>query len=84
MSKSSDSKPAATGGQIPIPKAARGGLKGFFRDVQRELKKVEWPTPPETNRLTGVVIVVCGIVTVVIVVMSFIADVMLRLIQGKL
>lgn len=48
-----------TGGAIPVPRAKRGGLKGFLVEVQRELKKVSWPTKAETNRLTGVVLIVC-------------------------
>jgi preprotein translocase SecE subunit len=44
-------------GPLPIPKSRRGA-KGFFTEVQREMKKVSWPTRPETNRLTGVVLAV--------------------------
>lgn len=55
----------------PIPKPGRGGLKGYFSEVIRELKKVQWPTPRETTRLTGVVAAVCAICLVVIYVLSF-------------
>lgn len=41
-------------GSIALPKSRRG-VKGFFNEVGREMKKVNWPTKPETNRLTGVV-----------------------------
>jgi preprotein translocase subunit SecE len=37
----------------------RRGLKSFLADVGREMKKVSWPSKSETNRLTGVVLIVC-------------------------
>ncbi len=43
-----------SGGGVPLPKSRRG-VKGFFKEVGREMKKVNWPTKKETNRLTGVV-----------------------------
>ena len=43
---------------IPLPRSRRG-LKSFFGDVSREMKKVTWPPVHETNRLTGVVMAVC-------------------------
>jgi preprotein translocase subunit SecE len=45
-------------GSLPTPKLRRG-LKSFLNDVLREMKKVSWPTKHETNRLTGVVLIVC-------------------------
>jgi len=45
------------GGSLPLPKSRRG-LKGFYNEVVREMKKVSWPTRTETNRLTGVVLAV--------------------------
>jgi preprotein translocase SecE subunit len=43
----------------------RRGVKSFLTDTLREMKKVNWPTKPETNRLTGVVLVVClGLVVI--------------------
>jgi preprotein translocase subunit SecE len=45
-------------GGVPVPKSKRGA-KGFFNEVVREMKKVSWPTRPETNRLTTVVLAVC-------------------------
>ncbi len=38
--------------------ASRGGLFRFFGEVISELKKVTWPTPQETVRLTMLVIAV--------------------------
>ena len=39
--KTSDQPKVA--GSIPLPKSKRG-LKGFISEVQREMKKVTWPT----------------------------------------
>lgn len=45
-------------GSLPTPKMNRGP-KAYLNEVMRELKKVNWPTKAETNRLTGVVLIVC-------------------------
>ena len=58
-----------TGGSLPIPKAKRG-IRSYFKDVQREMKHVSWPTRQETTRLTGVVLGVCFMVTVLLTVLS--------------
>jgi preprotein translocase subunit SecE len=44
---------------LPTPKLGRRGIGGFFKDVRLEMKKVHWPAPRETTRLTGVVMAVC-------------------------
>jgi len=68
---------------IPTPKMRRGP-KGFFNEVSREMKKVSWPTKAETNRLTGVVLTVCGILTVMLTVLSYACEALTNLItQGK-
>lgn len=69
---------------IPVPKATRGGIKGYINDVVRELKKVDWPPVKETNRLTGVVLAVCGLLAFLMTVMSLTVDTLVRLVQGKL
>lgn len=56
---------------VPLPKMRRG-VKGFFHDVSREMRKVNWPSRPETNRLTGVVLAVCGIVVLVLTVLNYV------------
>lgn len=56
--KTSGQAPKSTG-KLPTPKIKRGGLKGFFKDLQREGRQVSWPTPQETTRLTGTVLGVC-------------------------
>lgn len=55
---------------IPVPRSKRG-FKGFFAEVGREMKKVNWPTRAETNRLTGVVLAVCVLMVTVLVLMSY-------------
>jgi preprotein translocase SecE subunit len=35
-----------------------GGVRGYFEDTMEELRKVTWPTREETLRLTGIVLVV--------------------------
>lgn len=51
----------STPSSIPLPKSKRG-LKGYWTEVGREMKKVTWPTRHETTRLTGVVLAVCVMV----------------------
>lgn len=55
---------------IPLPKSRRG-FKGFFAEVGREMRKVNWPSKPETNRLTGVVLVVCGLIVLILVILNY-------------
>ena len=64
MSKKTLAASPAPGG-LPLPKVKRG-LFAFLADVRRELTKVSWPTVPETNRLTGVVLAVCLLLAVIL------------------
>ena len=66
-------------GSIPIPKSKRG-FKGFFTDVGRELKKVSWPTPKETNRLTGVVLMVCLMMALALMGLGLVASTLVALV----
>jgi preprotein translocase subunit SecE len=59
-----------TGGSIPTPDTSKG-LKRFLAETSREMKKVNWPTKKETNRLTGVVLAVCGLLVLILSIMSF-------------
>ena len=43
-----------------------GGLRGYFQDTAEELRKVTWPTREETLRLTGIVLVVTVIASVLL------------------
>ena len=54
-----------SGGGIAVPRSKRG-LKGYFSEVKREIKKVSWPTVPETHRLTGVVLGVCFLLVAIL------------------
>jgi preprotein translocase SecE subunit len=49
----------------------RRGVKGFYRDVVRELKHVTWPTPKEASRLTGIVLAVCALIVVLLMFATF-------------
>lgn len=66
---------------VPTPDTKRG-LKNYFIEVQREMKKITWPTPSETTRLTSTVIGVCLLVTAVLFVLSFGFEQILKLLIG--
>jgi preprotein translocase SecE subunit len=61
-------------GSIAVPKIKKEGLKGFYRNVVREMKHVNWPTMYEANRLTGVVLAVCIIAASILFVLSILFD----------
>ncbi len=63
---------------VALPGIKKRGLKGFYRDVVREMKHVHWPTRHETNRLTGVVLAVCLIVIGVLTALSIVFDTIFR------
>jgi preprotein translocase SecE subunit len=67
------------GGNLPIPKSRRG-IKGFINEVVRELKKVNWPTKAETNRLTGVVMAVTFMSVLILTAMGFLFEVIINFI----
>jgi len=71
---------APTPGSIAMPNVKKRGLKGFFRDVQREMKLVQWATPREGFRLTTVVLAVCAIVTAILTLLSYVADTLFRVV----
>ena len=58
-------EPRKQSGSIAVPKSKRG-MKGYFAEVKREIKKVSWPTVPETHRLTGVVLGVCAMIVAIL------------------
>ena len=66
MSKSPQLPDGPSG--IATPKFNRG-VRGFFAEVGREMRKVNWPPRTETTRLTGIVLAVCGMV--VLLMMAF-------------
>jgi len=71
-------KPKAAS-NVPVP-TMRRGVKGFYRDVVREMKHVTWPTPQETSRLTGVVLAVCILIIIMLQVLTYFFHIILQLI----
>jgi len=70
--------------KVALP-TSRRGAKGFFSETARELRKVNWPSPRDTTRLTGIVLTVCTGITVVLLVMSGLFDRIITLIEsGKI
>jgi preprotein translocase subunit SecE len=70
-------------GSLPLP-SSRRGIKGFYNEVVREMKRVSWPTKAETHRLTGVVLTTCVALVVLLSAMGYIFDTVIRLITtGK-
>jgi len=78
MSNTNQGEPSKGRGSVPIPKSKRG-VKGFFNEVGREMKKVSWPTRAETNRLTAVVLVVCAGLVVLFTALSVVFDTLVSL-----
>ena len=77
-------EPKKTPNSLPVPKAKRG-LRSFFNEVGREMKKVSWPTRTETNRLTGVVLAVCSMLVVFLTSLSVLIGIVIDLItKGKI
>lgn len=70
-----------SGGSIPLPKSKRG-LKSYFGEVVREMKKVSWPNSKETNRLTGVVLAVCGALVAILATLSVVFDTLVKLVTA--
>ena len=66
---------------VATPDTKRG-LGAFFADVQREMKKITWPTPPETTRLTSTVIGVCFLVAGVLFAFSLVIEQVFKLFLG--
>lgn len=58
----------------------RRGLKGFFNEVMREMKKVSWPTVQETNRLTGVVLLACLAMVTILTLLGYFFETVIRII----
>jgi preprotein translocase subunit SecE len=50
----------------------RGGVIRFFAEAFGELRKCVWPTREEVVRLTGIVIVIAGIIGFALGVLDFI------------
>lgn len=52
--------------QTATNKKTGNKMKGFFKGVKAEIKKVSWPSRKELINHTGVVIAVCAIVGLII------------------
>ncbi|MCA0360945.1 MAG: preprotein translocase subunit SecE [Armatimonadetes bacterium] len=65
--------------QLPTPDMKRGP-RAFFKDLQREVRMITWPTPQETTRLTGTVLGVCVLVVVLLFGLSLAIEQLFRLI----
>lgn len=74
-----ESKVAKPSGNVPVPKMRRG-FKTFLNEVWREMKRVQWPTRHETNRLTGVVLALCSMIVVLLFLMGMLVGSALQLI----
>ena len=49
-----------------IEKEKSGGIVNYFREVRGEVRKVTWPSREETIRLTGIVLAVTAVMTVIL------------------
>ena len=68
-----------TSNKLPLPTSKRGP-KSFFEGVKREMRKVSWPAYKETNRLFGVVVAVCLLLTVIMAGLGQFFEVVINLI----
>ncbi len=66
---------------VAVPNIQKRGMKGFFNDLKRELKQVQWPSRKEASRLTGVVLVVCVITTLILLALSVGIDKVFKLLM---
>lgn len=73
--------PPSAGGAPPIPRSPRG-VKTFFVDVVREMKKVTWPTRSETNRMTGIVLAVCALVVGILTALNIVVGTLMNILTG--
>jgi preprotein translocase SecE subunit len=64
---------------IATPKFKRG-MKGFLTETKREMKKVNWPSKKETNRLTFVVMSLVVGLALMLSAMGYVADTLITLI----
>jgi preprotein translocase SecE subunit len=78
MSTAMEDREQSAPTSLPIPKVRRG-FRQFFRDVGQEMRKVHWPSRPETNRLTGVVLGVCLLVVTFLTVLSVIIETIFKI-----
>lgn len=75
------STPSKQTSSVPIP-TSRFGLKGFFNEVGREIRKINWPSVKETNRLSGIVLSICFGIGILLYALSSVADLTVRFLLG--
>lgn len=73
--------PSRKPGSVPLPNTKRG-VGHFLREVRREMTKVTWPTVPETNRLTGVVLAVVVLLAITLGTLGLLFEALINLIRG--
>lgn len=73
-------------GPPPVRKKPKEGLiksiRGFFRGVGQELKKVHWPTRREVAIYTGVVLVVVAFIAVILMVADLVLGQVMNRVLG--
>jgi len=74
--------PPAVSSGVALPHSQRG-FKGYFKDVQREIKKIDWPSKEDTTRLTGIVLVVVLMLMGILLAFGFIVEQAIDRVIGK-
>ena len=59
------------------------GFKAFIEGVIREMRRVVWPTLPDTARLTAMVLIVCVVFVVYLWAAGIVVDTLLRAAEGQ-
>jgi preprotein translocase subunit SecE len=66
-----------------MPRSKRG-IKGFFSETRKELKKVHWPTRQENLKMSGVVLGISAMMAVLLLVLGYLSNAIVSLIvTGK-
>lgn len=63
-------------------KRVTGRMKGFFKGVLSELKKVHWPTKKQIINYTGIVVATCLAFALVISLFDWVVSSLLNLVLG--
>jgi preprotein translocase SecE subunit len=79
MKKQSEKLEPQLATSIAVPNIKKRGWKGFYRDLVRDLKHVNWPSRHETTRLSMVVFAVCLITIAILFGLSVVFDELYRL-----
>ncbi len=74
--------PPARKAPAPAARTPRENPLRFFRDVWGELRRVTWPTPDQTRRLTIIVIVISLIIGAFLGIIDFIFSGVIRALLG--